>query len=491
MATFTGESVRSTYGYLVQIPGGLSTTLTTMQDALGASLPIQISTTTVNISGSLQYNGTAVATIAPADASYIVKTADSVLSNEFALSTLATGYVKVTTTTGDLTSTSTLPTTDLTGTLQAAQFPALTGDITTSAGALATTLATVNSNVGSFGTATQVGTVTVNGKGLVTAASNTSIQIAESQVTNLVTDLGNKQPLDGTLTALAAYNTNGVLCQTAADTFAGRTITGTADRVSVSNGDGVSGNPTLDISATYVGQSTITTLGTITTGTWTGTTIAVANGGTGQTSYTDGQLLIGNSTGNTLTKATLTGTSNKLTVTNGGGSITLTLPATLDLSGNTYVALPSGAGGTTIDAAGKICVDTTSKTLNYYNGTAETTLDPELSKTCVIQNSANISATEKVPFWKANAAYTVTKIHAVIIGGTSATYKVFKGSDLSAAGTAVVTAGSTVSSTTTGTDVTSFDSASIAANDLVWVTTTAVSGSVTTLMVTVFMTRNA
>lgn len=58
--------------------------------------------------------------------------------------------------------------TGLTGTLQAAQFPALTGDITTSAGALATTLATVNSNVGSFTNAS----ITVNGKGLITAASN-------------------------------------------------------------------------------------------------------------------------------------------------------------------------------------------------------------------------------------------------------------------------------------------------------------------------------
>jgi hypothetical protein len=35
-------------------------------------------------------------------------------------------------------------------------------------------------------------------------------------------------------------------------------------------------------------------------------TLPVANGGTGQTSYTNGQLLIGNTTGNTLAKATLT-----------------------------------------------------------------------------------------------------------------------------------------------------------------------------------------
>jgi hypothetical protein len=51
-------------------------------------------------------------------------------------------------------------------------------------------------------------------------------------------------------------------------------------------------------------------------------TLAVANGGTGQTSYTDGQLLIGNTTGNTLAKATLTAGSG-ISITNGSGAITI------------------------------------------------------------------------------------------------------------------------------------------------------------------------
>jgi hypothetical protein len=55
------------------------------------------------------------------------------------------------------------------------------------------------------------------------------------------------QPIDATLTALAAYNTNGILAQTAADTFAGRTITGTANKITVTNGSGVGGDPTITI----------------------------------------------------------------------------------------------------------------------------------------------------------------------------------------------------------------------------------------------------
>ena len=50
--------------------------------------------------------------------------------------------------------------------------------------------------------------------------------------------------------------------------------------------------------------------------------LPVKNGGTGQSSFTNGQLLIGNSTSNTLTKATLTQGAN-ITITNTAGAITI------------------------------------------------------------------------------------------------------------------------------------------------------------------------
>lgn len=62
--------------------------------------------------------------------------------------------------------------------------------------------------------------------------------------------------------------------------------------------------------------------GNISTGTWNASTIGVLYGGTGQTTYTDGQLLIGNTSGNTLTKATLTAGSG-IAITNGNGSIAI------------------------------------------------------------------------------------------------------------------------------------------------------------------------
>lgn len=123
---------------------------------------------------------------------------------------------------------------------------------------------------------------------------------------------------------------------------------------------------TVVLNATTLGSnvvtSSLTAVGTLTTGIWNATTIAVGNGGTGQTSYTDGQLLIGNSTGNTLAKATLTAGSN-VTITNGSGSIQIASANTeytagdgLDLTGTTFSTDLKANGGLAIESA-ELAVD--------------------------------------------------------------------------------------------------------------------------------------
>jgi len=71
-------------------------------------------------------------------------------------------------------------------------------------------------------------------------------------------------------------------------------VVGTADRITVSA-------DAIDIASTYVGQTSITTVGTITSGTWNATTVAATYGGTGVSSYTTGDILYADSS-STLTK---------------------------------------------------------------------------------------------------------------------------------------------------------------------------------------------
>lgn len=95
----------------------------------------------------------------------------------------------------------------------------------------------------------------------------------------------------------------------------------------------------------WAGSANITTLGTVATGTWQSTDVGVQYGGTGASTLTDGGILLGSGTGAITALgvatngqipigdgttdpvlATITGTANEVTVTNGVGTITLSLP---------------------------------------------------------------------------------------------------------------------------------------------------------------------
>jgi len=114
-----------------------------------------------------------------------------------------------------------------------------------------------------------------------------------------------------------------------------------------------------------------------------GAALSVASGGTGQTSYTNGQLLIGNTTGNTLTKATLTGTSNQVIVTNGTGSITLSTPQNIG-TGSSVQFGSLGVGAAATGTGGEI-VATGDVTAYYSDDRLKTKLgkiEDALDKLC-------------------------------------------------------------------------------------------------------------
>jgi hypothetical protein len=83
-------------------------------------------------------------------------------------------------------------------------------------------------------------------------------------------------------------------------------VVGTADRITV-NADSV------DIASTYVGQSTITTVGTIATGTWEATDVAVAHGGTGASTAAGARTNLGATTKYTAANPELISASGAIT----------------------------------------------------------------------------------------------------------------------------------------------------------------------------------
>lgn len=100
-------------------------------------------------------------------------------------------------------------------------------------------------------------------------------------------------------------------------------VAGTTDRITATP---TTGNVVVDIAATYVGQTSITTLGTIATGTWNGTAVGPTFGGTGLTSYATGDLIYA-SASNTLSK--LATVNNSVLTTNSSGVPTWPTPPSL------------------------------------------------------------------------------------------------------------------------------------------------------------------
>jgi hypothetical protein len=135
----------------------------------------------------------------------------------------------------------------------------------------------------------------------------------------------------------------------------------------------------------FSGASTGLTPATATTGAVTlAGLLNVATGGTGQSSYTNGQLLIGNTTGNTLGKATLTAGSG-IAITNGAASISI---ASDKAYGSFYDTTTQSAAALTIAA---ITFNSTSLSYNVAIGTPTSRIVVTRAGIYNIQFSAEIS----------------------------------------------------------------------------------------------------
>ena len=125
---------------------------------------------------------------------------------------------------------------------------------------------------GGSGTVTSVSVVSANGfAGSVATATTTPAITLTTTITGILK--GNGAAVSA-VTIGSGLNFDGTtLSATGSGTGTVTSVSGVVDRTTITGVATV--NPTVDIAATYVGQNTITTLGTVSTGTWNATAIAV------------------------------------------------------------------------------------------------------------------------------------------------------------------------------------------------------------------------
>ena len=186
-------------------------------------------------------------------------------------------------------------------------------------------------------------TITLSGD--VTGSGSTAITTTISNatvtgklLTGYVSGAGTIAATDSILSAIQKLNGN-----ISAATSGVTSVSGTLNRITSTGGS----TPVIDISASYVGQSSITTLGTITTGVWTGTSISTTYTDAkikGSVAATAGLIPFGTGVLDTLTSNAqlFFSTTNGLTVVNKsffGSSTVPTALVDIDVSTTSYSSL--------------------------------------------------------------------------------------------------------------------------------------------------------
>jgi hypothetical protein len=253
----------------------------------------------------------------------------------------------------------------------------LAGDVSGPQGT--TLLATVNTNTGSWGTASNVPTFTVNGKGLITAASNTAISI-----TPTAAGLGN------VVNNLQVINAGGAV-SIQEDITGNRPAAGTAGRIFI---DTTTNTIYRDTGAVWdsIGGG----------GPGGGVTSVDASGGTTGLSFTGGPIT---------TSGTLT-LGGSLLPTNGGTGLTAVgTNGTVLTSNGTSLSWQAPSGGSTI---GTTLVTTNA---NFYPlfvaSTVDSTQAVDLGSGLMFNPSTNVLTTTKV-------AATTVAVNGVAISSAGA-----------------------------------------------------------------------
>ncbi len=124
---------------------------------------------------------------------------------------------------------------------------------------LGTALSVIRNNVA-------VGRIDNNASGLRVQAQNGSLQLRGTGNTGIAIDASGNAVVAGTITGANLSGTN-----TGDQPLGSRTITGTTNQITVTNGDGVSGNPTLSLPQAVTGKGTkrVTVLDDFQTDNWT------------------------------------------------------------------------------------------------------------------------------------------------------------------------------------------------------------------------------